>query len=90
MHGLTRSPLFASIASAGALLLAVPAQAVSPPPAQGENGMVVSAHKLASQVGVDVLKQGGNAVDAAVAVGYALAVTLPQACLLYTSDAADE
>jgi len=40
MHGLTRSPLFASIASAGALLLAVPAQAVSPPPAQGENGMV--------------------------------------------------
>ena len=39
--------------------------------------MVVSAQRLASQVGLDILKQGGNAVDAAVAVGYALAVTHP-------------
>lgn len=44
-----------------------------------EHGMVVSAHRLASQVGVDVLKQGGNAIDAAAAVGYALAVVYPVA-----------
>ncbi|WP_444813065.1 gamma-glutamyltransferase [Variovorax fucosicus] len=41
--------------------------------------MVVSAQHLASRVGVDVLKKGGNAVDAAVAVGYALAVVYPAA-----------
>ena len=44
-----------------------------------KNGMVVSASQLASQVGVDVMKSGGNAVDAAVATGFALAVTYPQA-----------
>ncbi|TAM95290.1 MAG: gamma-glutamyltransferase [Rhodanobacteraceae bacterium] len=42
-----------------------------------QHGMVVSAQHLATQVGVDILKQGGNAVDAAVAVGYALAVVHP-------------
>lgn len=53
--------------------------AASPQPAKGEHGMVVTAQHLASEVGVEVLKKGGNAVDAAVAVGYALAVVYPNA-----------
>ena len=53
--------------------------AASMAPVAAENGMVVSAHHLASKVGVDVLKKGGNAIDAAVAVGYALAVVYPSA-----------
>src|SRR5215813_6924665 len=56
-----------------------PSQAASVAPVAAENGMVVSAQHLATDVGVDVLKKGGNAVDAAVAVGYALAVVYPTA-----------
>jgi gamma-glutamyltranspeptidase/glutathione hydrolase len=48
-------------------------------PVRAAHGMVSSQEKLATGIGVDVLRQGGNAVDAAVAVGFALAVTLPRA-----------
>ncbi len=59
------SPIYSSMATAQ--------------PVWAEQGMVSSQEALASQVGVEILKQGGNAVDAAVAVGFSLAVTLPRA-----------
>ena len=48
-------------------------------PQVGRNGMVVGPERLASEVGYAILQQGGNAVDAAVATGFALAVTYPRA-----------
>ncbi|WP_054285529.1 gamma-glutamyltransferase [Gulbenkiania mobilis] len=48
-------------------------------PVYARNGMVATEQALATQVGLDILRRGGNAVDAAVAVGFALAVVLPNA-----------
>ena len=60
-----------------ALSLAQAAWAMKP--VATRHGMVVSSDSLASQAGVQILQAGGNAVDAAVAVGFALAVTYPYA-----------
>ena len=61
------------------LVVVSAANAASERPVAAEKGMVVSAQHLATQVGVNILKRGGNAIDAAVAVGYALAVVYPAA-----------
>jgi gamma-glutamyltranspeptidase / glutathione hydrolase len=64
---------------AAALFAAALVHGKSPAPVVAKNGMVVTAQHLATRVGVEVLKNGGNAIDAAVAVGYALAVVYPAA-----------
>jgi gamma-glutamyltranspeptidase / glutathione hydrolase len=73
----SRNVSIASLTLSVAALCSAPARAAAPTALESDRGMVVSAQHLASDVGAAILRRGGNAVDAAVAVGYALAVTHP-------------
>src|SRR6478672_8101954 len=81
MKPLKRSFVYALIWSL--VIISIPhertALAATRDPVRGRHGMVASNSEIASQVGVDVLKRGGNAIDAAIAVGLALAVVFPYA-----------
>jgi gamma-glutamyltranspeptidase/glutathione hydrolase len=72
-------PLPARLLAAALAAIAPLSFAASVAPVAAEHGMVATAQHLATEVGVDVLRNGGNAIDAAVAVGYALAVVYPAA-----------
>jgi gamma-glutamyltranspeptidase / glutathione hydrolase len=87
----TRAARFAVAAAIGVAALAAPPQLAAPALGQpaavsaatasvaATNGMVVTQEARAARIGVDILQKGGNAVDAAVAVGFALAVSYPRA-----------
>lgn len=79
MAALRLTSITVSLAFSFVAAVSATAFAASPAPVKGEHGMVVTAQHLASEIGVEVMKKGGNAVDAAVAVGYALAVVYPAA-----------
>ncbi|MFM9975416.1 MAG: gamma-glutamyltransferase [Beijerinckiaceae bacterium] len=89
-HVISRRAILAALLATTALPRRLSAQTAAPvqpiisgwprrQPVFAQGGMVSSQEALATRVGVDILERGGNAIDAAVAVGFALAVTLPRA-----------
>ena len=80
--GTTRRAFLAGLLLASAATTAQAQRALQFPPVQSvtaQHGMVVAQEGRAALIGAEVLKRGGNAVDAAVAVGFAMAVTYPRA-----------
>src|SRR5689334_25434551 len=71
--------VFANLAPASAQDRSVPPPADRIHTVSAEHGMVVAQEKIAADIGGDILRQGGNAIDAAVATGFAMAVTYPRA-----------
>jgi gamma-glutamyltranspeptidase/glutathione hydrolase len=71
--------LFVSAISTLLLLGSIADAATSLHPARGRNGVVATSSAIASEVGVQILRNGGNAVDAAIATAFAMAVTWPSA-----------
>ena len=79
IYGLCGALIFAPVSQAQNAAEPIVAGFARTQPVVAKNGMVVAQEAVAARIGIDILKRGGNAVDAAVATGFALAVTLPRA-----------
>lgn len=73
------SAFVTTLALLSAMVVVKPTLAATREPVRGRSAMVASQHELASRIGIDIIKKGGNAVDAAIAVGLTLAVVYPEA-----------
>ena len=79
IYGLCGALIFAPVSQAQNAAEPIVAGFARTQPVVAKNGMVVAQEATAARIGIDILKRGGNAVDAAVATGFALSVTLPRA-----------